>query len=206
MSGYLRKSRAGRCLAVIACAATILLTWAGCEPDYVPKPKGYHRLALPKAAYTPMPLPAPYQFLMSTSAIARPDSDRLTEPYWINLYYPEFGATVEFTYKALPGPQAPNLNAFIETARKLANKHQIKASAIDERAVRVGSGDLAFVFRLKGQVPTQYQFYVTDSAHHFLRAALYFKTATKNDSLAPVIDYIARDMDTLLSTLQWRGQ
>jgi len=59
------------------------------------------------------------------------------------------------------------------------------------------------VTELEGEVPSQYQFHVSDSAKHFLRGALYFKTATQNDSLRPVIDYIKQDVRHLLETLEW---
>jgi gliding motility-associated lipoprotein GldD len=55
-------------------------------------------------------------------------------------------------------------------------------------------------------VPSQFQFYVTDSTTHFLRAALYFRTALKNDSLAPVINYMKEDMLHMLETLEWKKE
>ncbi len=198
------RSRKSRCLALLAAC---LLAIPACTADFVPKPKGYPHVALPAPAYKPLELATPYTFKHSTHALAAPDSDGHTEPGWIDLYYPAFDATVEFTYKPLrngQGPDGKSLNSYIEDARRLANKHQVKASGIDEQQRRTLAGNRAILFRLSGQVPTQVQFYVTDSARHFLRGALYFKTATKNDSLAPMINYIARDMDTLLATLQWR--
>ena len=48
------------------------------------------------------------------------------------------------------------------------------------------NGQIASVAELEGEVPTQFQFYTSDSTHHFFRGALYFNTAMKNDSLAPV--------------------
>jgi hypothetical protein len=39
-----------------------------------------------------------------------------------------------------------------------------------------------------------------------LRGALYFRTATANDSLAPVIEYIKADMIHLLNTLEWEAE
>ena len=78
----------------------------------------------------------------------------------------------------------------MEDARKLTGKHQIKATAIDERIMQMPNGMRASVFELQGEVPSQFQFYTTDSTRHFLRGALYFKTATANDSLAPVIEYV----------------
>jgi gliding motility-associated lipoprotein GldD len=59
---------------------------------------------------------------------------------------------------------------------------------------------------LSGEVPSQFQFYITDSTRHFLRGALYFPTATKNDSLAPIINYIKQDMIHLLNTTRWKEQ
>jgi gliding motility-associated lipoprotein GldD len=60
------------------------------------------------------------------------------------------------------------------------------------------------VAELSGEVPTQFQFFVTDSTDHFLRGALYFNTAMKNDSLAPVIEYIKVDMIHLINTLEFK--
>jgi hypothetical protein len=47
-------------------------------------------------------------------------------------------------------------------------------------------------------------FVTTDSTTNFLRGALYFNTATDNDSLQPIITYIRHDILHLLNTLKWR--
>ena len=39
---------------------------------------------------------------------------------------------------------------------------------------------------------------------HFFRGALYFRTATDNDSLAPVIEYVKTDMVRMLNTLKYK--
>ena len=52
-------------------------------------------------------------------------------------------------------------------------------------------------------MPTQFQFHITDSSSHFLRGALYFNIATKNDSLAPIINFVKIDMIHLINTLEW---
>ena len=186
-------------------ALGLAVLFAGCSGDYVPKPRGYPLITLPAHSYQNMVADLPYSFRYSQEAVIKKDTDRHAEPNWIHLYYPAFDASVECTYKPLAG-NSYALVEYIETARKLINKHQVKASSIEEYQVPLENGDKAMVFRLKGQVPSQYQFYVTDSTKHFLRAALYFKTATKNDSLAPVIDYISQDMDTLLHTLRWKSR
>ena len=53
---------------------------------------------------------------------------------------------------------------------------------------------------LVGEVPSHLQFYTTDSVKHFLRAAIYFRSATENDSLAPLIDFVKKDMVKMIQT------
>ena len=60
------------------------------------------------------------------------------------------------------------------------------------------------MFRLEGEVSSQYQFYTHDTTNNFLRGALYFETATKNDSLKPIIEYVKEDINHLVNTLEWK--
>ncbi len=176
-----------------------------CEQAYSPKPKGFPRIDLPKPAYQKLSLAAPYSFEHSAFAIVAPDTTRLSEPYWIDIIYQNLGATVQITYKPI-NKNTLKLNELVEDARMLISKHQAKASAIEEQEISTASGHIAYVFKLSGQVPTQFQFYTTDSTTHFLRGALYFNTATANDSLAPVIDFVSKDMIHLLKTLTWTNK
>ena len=80
----------------------------------------------------------------------------------------------------------------------------MKAYAIDESIISLDNGSKATIMELSGEVPSPFQFHVTDSLNHFLRGALYFKTATKNDSLAPVINYVKKDILHMMNTLEWK--
>ena len=82
-------------------------------------------------------------------------------------------------------------------------KFKVKPANIDESVVKTDKGYYATVFELSGEVPSQFQFYVTDSAKHFLRGALYFRTAVKNDSLSPVIEYMKDDVRKLMNTIEF---
>ena len=176
---------------------------SSCSESYVPKPIGYYLIELPTHSYLSLPAKYPFTFEYSQGARIVDDTSKYSEPNWISIQYPAFDAEVELTYKPLTG-NAEQLQKLIADSRKLVNKHQIKASAIEERVAFTQSGGKAFLFELQGQVPSQLQFYSTDSAKHFLRGALYFKTASKNDSLAPVIKYIATDIHHLIETLAWK--
>lgn len=183
-----------------ACLATAV---AACgTAEYTPKPKGYNRIDLPQTAYQPLQEAHPYTFEYSEHAKIRPDSSGIAQPHWINIIYPSLGANVQLTYKSINGEKM--LNDLMEDSRKLTAKHQIKAYAIEESQIKTPAGDIASIFELEGEVPSQFQFYVTDSTDHFLRGALYFRTATQNDSLAPVIEYVKKDIVHLLNTLEWK--
>lgn len=172
-----------------------------CGSDYLPKPKGYNRINLPEASYQPLPDTLPYYFEYSKHAKLLRDSSWITERYWINLFYPEMGAAIQITYKPVTDSI---IREYLSDSYKLTSQHNVKAYAIEESIIELPNGLYASFTELEGEVPTQAQFHVSDSTDHFLRGALYFRTATKNDSLAPVITYLKSDIIHLLTTLEWR--
>lgn len=185
---------------IVIIAAFLLLS---CSADYLPKPKGFNRIDLPEAAYVPLPDTFPYTFEYSKHAKILRDSSWIAEKYWITLLYPEMGASLQITYKPVTDSI---IREFLGDSYKLTSQHNIKAYAIEESILELPSGLYASYTELEGEVPTQVQFHITDrdSTDHFLRGALYFKTATKNDSLAPVINYLKKDVLHLLTSLEWR--
>lgn len=179
-----------------------IITFTSCENNYIPKPKGYNRIVLPEVAYTALPDSLPYGFEYSKQARVLKDSSWIAERYWIDLFYPELQANIQVTYKSIDG-NALRMQEFLSDSYKLTAKHNVKAYAIEEAVISLPGGMRATVMELEGEVPSQFQFHVTDSVNHFLRGALYFKTATQNDSLAPVIDYVKKDIFHMLNTLHW---
>jgi len=175
----------------------------GCSESFTPKPKGYNRLELPEREYISLPDSLPYSFDVSKAVRILRDSSYIAERYWIDLYYPTITANIQITYKAL-NEDRQLLEELVNDAYRLTSKHQIKAYAIEETVVRTPSGKTAVIAELEGEVPSQFQFFVTDSTHNFLRGALYFRTSTKNDSLAPAIEYMKIDAMRMINTLEWK--
>lgn len=184
---------------------TLFIFLSACSEDYVPKPKGYNRIELPLPSYTILPDTFPFQFEYSQHAKIVKDTSRFSEDYWINIYYPAMTANIQLTYKSV-NRDTNVLQGYLADSYKLTSKHQVKAYSIDEAIIKTSKGNTAVVTELEGEVPSQFQFLMTDSLDHFLRGALYFRTATKNDSLAPIIEYIKADMIHLVNTLQWRDE
>jgi gliding motility-associated lipoprotein GldD len=174
-----------------------------CTRDYQPKPRGYNRLVIPPAAYRISPDTLPYRFEYSLHARFLKDTSWVRDKHWVEIYYPELKATIHVTYKAV-NKDPRLLKEFLNDAYVLTAKHQIKAYAIDESVVKTPSGKTAVIAELEGEVPSQFQFTMTDSTQNFLRGALYFNVKVQNDSLQPAIEYVKKDVMHLINTLQWK--
>ncbi len=171
------------------------------EPTYTPKPKGYHYIALPAAEYVMLPDTFPYRFEYSKHAKLLNDTSYLADRYWLEVYYPQFEANIDVSYKPINGEK--DFKEYVDDCFRLAQKHNIKAQAINEIVSKTPKGYTSVVYELEGDVPSYFQFYVTDSSKHFLRTSLYFPTSTKGDSLAPIIDFIKKDMTHMMNTVDW---
>lgn len=192
-----------RLLPLLSALGVLLAACSSAPEDYTPKPKGYNRIDLPAHAYQQLGPGHPYTFQYSRYAKVLRDSSYLAQPHWINVYYPKLQANIQITYADMKGNRQL-YTKLLEDARKLTSKHEVKATAIDENILETPNGMRVAVFELQGEVPSQFQFYTTDSTKHFFRGALYFRTATANDSLAPVIDYVKKDIVQLLNTLKYQ--
>ncbi len=180
----------------------LFIILSGCQHDYLPKPLGYNRLILPEPAYRSLPDTLPYAFEYSKHATLLADTSRISERFWIEIYYPEIKANIHVTYKKLKNSEQL-LKEFMNDAYTLTAKHQIKAYAIDEVIVKTRSGRTVIVAELDGEVPSQMQFTITDSTQNFLRGALYFNTKVHNDSLRPAIEYMKKDIMHMINTFDW---
>lgn len=183
--------------------SSFLFSCGNDQQSFVPRPKGFNRIDLPAQTYQKLTEKHPYTFEYSKSARVVPDTFATAQKDWIFIYYPQFKANIQLTYKDINN-DPKRLQDYINDSFKLTGKHQVRASSIQAQKLVTTNDLTAMIFKIEGDVPSPYQFYTTDSTKHFLRGAIYFSTATKNDSLAPVVNFIQKDMVHLLNTLQWR--
>lgn len=176
----------------------------GCDSDYMPKPKGFNYIDLPTHDYNTFKEEGvPFSFEYSKNAMVFDDTTGFTGTHWKVVDYPDFDSKIHLTYYSL-SPDSVTLDQMKEDARKLATKHMVKASGMEEMEFEGKNGSINHIYSIGGEVPSQCQFYSHDSTNHFLRGALYFKTAKKNDSLRPIINYVVEDLNHLLKTLEWQ--
>jgi gliding motility-associated lipoprotein GldD len=181
------------------------MLFVACEEDFTPKPRAYPRVYLPDPIYLTTDRPewkCPYTFEYSKESVITLDPRYRDSTCWYNIYYPDHRATLHLTYTALNSDLAKH----IEESRKLAMKHIGKASKIDELLIeRPSDGVYGILYDFQGETASDFQFFLTDSTDHFLRGALYFNVSPNKDSLAPVIEYVERDIRHLVGGLRWRS-
>ena len=181
---------------------TLLVIIASCNNDYSPKPRGYYRIDFPEREYRLFDSTFPYTFEYPVYAHIVPDTSRMAEPYWINITYDGFNAQLHISYKHIH----KNLVDYLEDSRTLVNKHIPKASAISQREYLDPANHVfGLTYEIKGtEAASPYQFYLTDSTENFVRGALYFDLVPNNDSLSPVIDFLEKDLQHMITTFRWK--
>jgi len=180
----------------------LCLVFPGCDQDYAPKPRGYYRIDFPEKRYIVFDTTYPYRFEYPVYARVIPDTRATSEPFWINVDFPQYNGRIHISFT----PVHENLNEYLEDSRTFVLKHIPKADAIDDSLIyRPDDRVFGLVYYIEGaQAASSCQFFMTDSASRFLRGALYFNVAPNNDSLAPVIDFIREDIRHMIRTFQWK--
>jgi len=189
-------------MSMMICA---LLVNQGCRNEYTPKPRGFIRFDLPDKEYQRYDTVMPYSFEYPVYAQIEKDPavpDHLLYRR-LNVHFVPVKGTLHVTYEPL---DQVNLDTLISEAVDFVYKHVPKATTILKSKLLYPEHKVfGTLFDIKGRgAASTYQFYVTDSTNHFLRGALYLNTATDNDSLRPVIDFLKEDIDHFIKTLYWK--
>ena len=203
--------------------ATIIMLFFvfSCNSNFTPKPRGYHYIDFPQRSYQVFDEPGyPYAFEYPVYAKISPEKDTTgNSPYWINVDFDQFKARIYISYKSIGGKSVYKIktpdgykdsivkNTFEglrEESYKMTYKHSIKASGIVDSPFVSASGSSGIYFYVAGEAATSRQFYITDTARHFLRGALYFDVTPNSDSISVVSDFIETDMRHLIETFKWR--
>ncbi len=167
---------------------------------YTPKPVGYYRIEIPENDYRLFDsMPYPYAFELSKYANIISKPEEKDDKYWIDIFYPQFNGTIYCSYKAVHN----NLQAISEDTREFVYKHTIKADAITEQPfMNPDAGTYGILYRLEGNTASAVQFVLTDSTSYFFRGALYFNSEPNKDSIAPVVNFIYKDIVTLMESFE----
>jgi len=165
--------------------------------NYFPKPYGYFRVDLPENNYVLLDTILPYSFDLSTSAVIDINKDN----NWINIIYPDLNASIYCSYVRVDSA----INKYSEDSRRAVYKHLVKADNIEEKVFENPEKKVHGIFyNLHGNVASTAQFVLTDSTNHFFRGAVYFNNIPNKDSIAPMADFIKRDVIRLMESFSWK--
>lgn len=155
------------------------------------------QLKLREAVYTLSPDSLPFRFDVSDQAIFSARKNKESE-YFCDITYPELNAQLYCTWHRITPDK---LLLMSEESRKLAYQHSVVATGITEKLY---INDLARVYGIlydiKGDVASPLQMAITDSLNYFFNASLYFNATPNADSIAPVLDYIRKDVLRLMES------
>lgn len=179
----------------------LILFTNSCRENYTPKPPGYLRIDYPEKKYRVYDLNPSFRFEYPEYGLITRDSASKAREGWLNVNLPSLNGIIYLNYRKIND----NLSTYIDDSRTLAYKHTIKAESIEENLISNPSQKVYGIFYdIRGNTASSIQFFVTDSIKHFLRGSLYFNAQPNQDSLAPVISFVRKDIDHMIKTLEWK--
>ncbi len=188
----------------IVCLCCLVGSCTSELPD--PKPRGYPKVEYPDRTYQQFDTGfCAFAFEYPAYATVEQDTAFFEEvpanPCWFDLYFQDFEGRIHFSY--YPIDSEANWETLRDDAFEMADVHQKRANSIDEIRISKPGGVGGLAFDIKGPAASPYQFFLTDSSKHFLRAALYFNTQARPDSLAPIVEFVKEDISHLIETFEW---
>ncbi len=183
---------------IISAFSLFILT--SCNDDVTPKERAFFRIDIPPHDFIQYNENTPFSFYYADYSVVR-NANKPNNPYWLFVDYPDFDARIYLSYY----PVNNNIAQMINDAHDLAFKHIAVANDIQEKRISYPSSKVyGLMYKIKGsKVASPINFYATDSVSNFIRGALYFNKAPQNDSLAPVINSIEKDIVHMMKSFKW---
>ena len=186
------------------CLLPLLLLMACQDYSPYPRPLGFPRIDLPAQADRTYQTfdneTCPFSFSYPSSGkVSRDQADSC----WADIRFPDYGLTWHLTSRQA-GDDGKDRNGHYEEYRRLIYKHAKMATQIRETPFSNPSGE-GVLFEIYGDVGTPAQvFFYDPSEQNLLMMSLYFRTASKNDSLQPIINYMKAEVMQSMESMKWK--
>ncbi len=171
-----------------------------------PKPRTYPRVEFPKKSYKLFSTKeCAYSFEYPTYAEVKKDKNQIKGQKegkcWYNVIFPYFKGTLYLTYYKISDRK--NYDKLVEDSFTLTSKHDIKASGREE--IEINDDDVkGLLFKSRGSVASETQFFLTDTKENFLRGSFYFKSKVRPDSIRIIQEFINEDIEHFINTFKWK--
>ncbi|MEN9700288.1 MAG: hypothetical protein RLZZ301_1486 [Bacteroidota bacterium] len=186
-------------LLVVACLALF-----SCNDDNpVPKPSTYLRTDFPDHAYRTYSSPGAYSFQLANLYMPKSFEQNKSNYSIQEIDLGPLNGTLFLYYLRIPNRDS--LPEIINFANDKVDEHKIMADQILDVQIRAPKNHVyGTFFELKGNVATNFQFYLTDSTQHFLRGEVLLNCRPNYDSLRPTLQYLKEDLLQLVNHLEWK--
>jgi len=189
-------------LILLVSLAGVLLFSACGEPNAVPKPSTFLRTEFPAHAYRTYTSPNHFQFKLANLFMPKTFEQTQSNYSVQEIDLGPLNGTLFLYYLAIPTKDS--LPEIINFANDKVDEHKIMADKIDfEQIIDKEKRVFGTFFELKGNVATNFQFYLTDSTQHFLRGEVLLNCRPNYDSLRPALRYLKADLQELVHSFKW---
>jgi len=175
-------------------AILILNAYACKEPAPVPKPPTYLNINFPDHSYTYVKGDCPYEFKLSSLYNYKTIENSKLNSCIQEIKLGPLNGSLFLYY--------PNI---INYSNDRVDEHKFKANKIEfEQIIDTKNRVFGTFFELKGNVATNFQFYLTDSSKNFVRGEVLLNCRPNYDSLRPVLNYLKIDLLELVHNFKWK--
>jgi gliding motility-associated lipoprotein GldD len=172
------------------------------ESNPVPKPSTFLRPEFPAHAYRNYTSPNAFHFKLANAFMPKKFSQSKNNYSVQEIDLGPLNGTLFLYY--LRFPSKDSLPEIINFANDKVDEHKIMADKIDfEQIIAPQKRVFGTFFELKGNVATNFQFYLTDSTQHFLRGEVLLNCRPNYDSLRPTLQYLKSDLQELVHSFKW---
>ena len=178
----------------------LIFAFSSCK-DYTPKPQGYPYFELSAPDYSLLDRFSGFSFLLSERGEILNEQSS-PEKQQFDICYPTLNTSIHCSYFSIT---SNNFSKIDEESRNFAYFHIRKSQQYKELRFDNPNQDVyGLVYKIDGEVVSPVQFVLTDSTKSYFRGTLHFGYVPDRDSIAPVIDYIDKDIQTLIESFRWK--
>lgn len=181
----------------------LLLCTACSENAPIPKPSTYLKTEFPDHSYHPYVSPGAYKFDLAD--LYQPKVFEQTKQNYSvqEIDLGPLNGSLFLYYLRIPSKDS--LPEIINFANDKVDEHKIMADKIDYEQILFPKKKVyGTFFELKGNVATNFQFYLTDSTQHFIRGEVLMNCRPNYDSLRPTLQYLKEDLLKLIDQFEWK--
>ena len=188
-----------KCILIIT--VFVISLWGCKEPHTGPKPRAYPRIEFPERSYVAFDTTAcrlRFEYPSYADVVSK------DQPCWFDLDMKAFNAKLHCSY--IPVRNRAEFDDLVRDAFVIADKINERSNYMEQALIGNDHGVNGLMFSWTGPAASPIHFFLTDTTTHFFTAALYYNSAVRPDSLAPITEFIRDDINHIISTFQWKDK